>query len=73
MIPVSISPTFVTTNGTSPLPSRVSRPQTLTSTFTIPIAGPLIVLQGKNDPRVIKPESDEIVGAIKKKGGAVDT
>lgn len=36
------------------------------------IAKPLIVLQGKNDPRVIKPESDEIVDAIKKKGGVVE-
>jgi len=36
------------------------------------ITKPLIVLQGKNDPRVIKPESDEIVDAIKKKGGAVE-
>jgi len=32
----------------------------------------LIVLQGKNDPRVIKPESDEIVDAVKKKGGIVE-
>jgi dipeptidyl aminopeptidase/acylaminoacyl peptidase len=30
------------------------------------------VLQGKNDPRVIKSESDEIVAAIKKKGGVVE-
>lgn len=36
------------------------------------ITKPLIVLQGANDPRVIKPESDEIVEAIKKKGGAVE-
>ena len=36
------------------------------------ITKPLIVLQGKNDPRVIKPESDEIVEAVKKKGGVVD-
>jgi dipeptidyl aminopeptidase/acylaminoacyl peptidase len=36
------------------------------------ISKPLIVLQGKNDPRVIKPESDEIVEAIKKKGGVVE-
>ena len=33
---------------------------------------PLIVLQGANDPRVIKPESDEIVEAIKKKNGVVE-
>jgi dipeptidyl aminopeptidase/acylaminoacyl peptidase len=32
----------------------------------------LMVLQGKNDPRVIKPESDEIVAAVKKKGGVVE-
>ena len=36
------------------------------------IAKPLIVLQGANDPRVIKPESDEIVDAIKKKNGVVE-
>ncbi|MEK6301322.1 MAG: S9 family peptidase [Acidobacteriota bacterium] len=36
------------------------------------ITRPLIVLQGKNDPRVIKPESDEIVEAVKKKGGVVE-
>ena len=36
------------------------------------ITKPLIVLQGQNDPRVIKPESDEIVDAIKKKGGVVE-
>jgi dipeptidyl aminopeptidase/acylaminoacyl peptidase len=36
------------------------------------ITKPLLVLQGKNDPRVIKAESDEIVDAIKKKNGVVD-
>lgn len=36
------------------------------------ITKPLIVLQGKNDPRVIKPESDEIVEAIKKNKGVVE-
>ncbi|MEO6871520.1 MAG: S9 family peptidase [Chthoniobacterales bacterium] len=36
------------------------------------ITKPLIVLQGKNDPRVLKAESDEIVAAIKKKGGVVE-
>jgi dipeptidyl aminopeptidase/acylaminoacyl peptidase len=36
------------------------------------IVRPLIVLQGKNDPRVVKPESDEIVEAVKKKGGVVE-
>jgi dipeptidyl aminopeptidase/acylaminoacyl peptidase len=36
------------------------------------ITKPLIVLQGANDPRVIKPESDEIVDAIKKKNGTVE-
>ena len=36
------------------------------------IAKPLIVLQGANDPRVIRPESDEIVEAIKKKNGIVE-
>jgi dipeptidyl aminopeptidase/acylaminoacyl peptidase len=36
------------------------------------ITKPLLVLQGKNDPRVIKPESDEIVDAIKKKNGVIE-
>ncbi|MDQ6626086.1 MAG: S9 family peptidase [Verrucomicrobiota bacterium] len=36
------------------------------------ITKPLIVLQGANDPRVIKPESDEIVEALKKKNGIVE-
>ena len=36
------------------------------------IRRPLIVLQGKNDPRVIKPESDEIVEAVKKNKGIVE-
>ena len=36
------------------------------------ITKPLIVLQGKNDPRVLQAESDEIVAAIKKKKGAVE-
>ena len=36
------------------------------------ITKPLIVLQGANDPRVIKPESDEIVDAVKKKNGIVE-
>jgi dipeptidyl aminopeptidase/acylaminoacyl peptidase len=36
------------------------------------ITKPLIVLQGANDPRVIKPESDGIVDAIKKKKGVVE-
>lgn len=36
------------------------------------IVKPLIVLQGKNDPRVIKPESDEIVEGVKKNGRVVE-
>jgi dipeptidyl aminopeptidase/acylaminoacyl peptidase len=36
------------------------------------IKKPLIVLQGANDPRVIKPESDEIVEAVKKNNGIVE-
>lgn len=36
------------------------------------IRKPLIVLQGKNDPRVIKPESDEIVEAVRKNKGIVE-
>jgi dipeptidyl aminopeptidase/acylaminoacyl peptidase len=33
---------------------------------------PLMVLQGANDPRVIKAESDDIVAAVKKKGVPVE-
>ena len=36
------------------------------------IRKPLIVIQGANDPRVIKPESDEIVDAVKKNGVPVE-
>lgn len=36
------------------------------------IKKPLIVIQGANDPRVIKPESDEIVEAVKKNGVPVE-
>jgi dipeptidyl aminopeptidase/acylaminoacyl peptidase len=36
------------------------------------IVKPLIVLQGANDPRVIEPESDEIVENIKKRNGVVE-
>ncbi len=36
------------------------------------IKRPLIVLQGANDPRVIKPESDDIVAALKKSGVPVE-
>jgi dipeptidyl aminopeptidase/acylaminoacyl peptidase len=36
------------------------------------IRRPLLVLQGANDPRVIKPESDEIVEAVKKSGVPVE-
>lgn len=36
------------------------------------IRKPLLVLQGANDPRVIKPESDEIVAAVKKNGVPVE-
>ncbi|HEX6182781.1 MAG TPA: prolyl oligopeptidase family serine peptidase [Pyrinomonadaceae bacterium] len=36
------------------------------------ITKPLLVIQGANDPRVIKPESDEIVEAVRKKGGVVE-
>jgi len=32
----------------------------------------LMVLQGANDPRVIKPESDEIVAAVQKNGVPVE-
>ncbi len=36
------------------------------------IRKPLLVLQGANDPRVIKPESDEIVQAVQKNGVPVE-
>jgi dipeptidyl aminopeptidase/acylaminoacyl peptidase len=36
------------------------------------IVAPLMVLQGANDPRVLKVESDEIVAAVKKKGIPVE-
>jgi dipeptidyl aminopeptidase/acylaminoacyl peptidase len=36
------------------------------------IKKPLLVVQGKNDPRVLKIESDEIVAAVKKRGVPVD-
>ena len=36
------------------------------------ITKPLLVLQGANDPRVIKPESDDIVAAVKKNGVPVE-
>jgi dipeptidyl aminopeptidase/acylaminoacyl peptidase len=36
------------------------------------IKKPLLVVQGKNDPRVLKIESDEIVAAVKKNGVPVD-
>jgi dipeptidyl aminopeptidase/acylaminoacyl peptidase len=36
------------------------------------IVKPLLVLQGANDPRVIRAESDEIVEAVRKKGGIVE-
>ena len=36
------------------------------------IRKPLIVIQGANDPRVIKPESDEIVEAVRKNGVPVE-
>jgi dipeptidyl aminopeptidase/acylaminoacyl peptidase len=36
------------------------------------IRKPLIVIQGANDPRVIKPESDDIVEAVKKNGVPIE-
>ncbi len=36
------------------------------------ISAPLMVLQGANDPRVLKVESDEIVAAVKRKGIPVE-
>lgn len=36
------------------------------------IRKPLLVIQGRNDPRVIQPESDEIVEAVRKNGVPVE-
>jgi dipeptidyl aminopeptidase/acylaminoacyl peptidase len=36
------------------------------------IVRPLMVLQGANDPRVIQPESDDIVAAVRKNGVPVE-
>ena len=36
------------------------------------IRKPLMVLQGANDPRVLKAESDDIVAAVKKNGVPVE-
>jgi dipeptidyl aminopeptidase/acylaminoacyl peptidase len=36
------------------------------------IRKPLLVLQGANDPRVLKVESDEVVAAVKKNGVPVE-
>jgi dipeptidyl aminopeptidase/acylaminoacyl peptidase len=36
------------------------------------IRKPLLVIQGANDPRVLKVESDEIVAAVKKNGVPVE-
>jgi dipeptidyl aminopeptidase/acylaminoacyl peptidase len=36
------------------------------------IRKPLLVLQGANDPRVLKAESDDIVAAVKKNGVPVE-
>jgi dipeptidyl aminopeptidase/acylaminoacyl peptidase len=36
------------------------------------VTKPLIVLQGKNDPRVLQVESDEIVEAVRRKGVSVE-
>jgi dipeptidyl aminopeptidase/acylaminoacyl peptidase len=36
------------------------------------IKKPLIVIQGKNDPRVVKPESDDLVAAVRKNGVPVE-
>ena len=33
---------------------------------------PLLVLQGANDPRVLKVESDEVVAAVKKNGAPAE-
>jgi dipeptidyl aminopeptidase/acylaminoacyl peptidase len=36
------------------------------------IRKPLLVLQGANDPRVLKVESDQIVDAVRERGGVAD-
>ncbi len=43
-------------------------PVTYLSTMT----NPILVIQGANDPRVVKEESDQIVDALQKQGTAVD-
>jgi dipeptidyl aminopeptidase/acylaminoacyl peptidase len=40
--------------------------------FAAKIRRPLIVLQGANDPRVVKAESDDIVASVRKSGVPVD-
>jgi alpha-beta hydrolase superfamily lysophospholipase len=39
---------------------------------TSKITKPLLVIQGKNDPRVVKPESDETVEAVKENNVPVE-
>ena len=36
------------------------------------IRKPLLVLQGANDPRVLRPESDQIVEAVRRRGGVAE-
>ncbi len=40
-------------------------------TYVDNIKAPLLVIQGANDPRVVKPESDQMVERIKANGGKV--
>ena len=50
-----------------------ARLQSISPLFhTEQIKKPLLVIQGKNDPRVLKVESDEIVAAVKKNGVPVE-
>ena len=54
-----------------PRPARCSR-RSRRCFHADKIRRPLLVLQGANDPRVIKPESDDIVAAVKKNGVPVE-
>ena len=61
------SPRWATRRPTGPAAPHLAALQRRAS-----ITAPLIVLQGANDPRVLKVESDEIVAAVKKNGVPVE-
>jgi pimeloyl-ACP methyl ester carboxylesterase len=41
-------------------------------TYIDQLAGPMLVIQGKNDPRVVEPESHDLVAHLRKAGKQVD-